>query len=211
MTPIGADAGKGGATTPWYLAGGVSAPQAAYQAKGAASLAASYVNLVTPGTYDAYAGIAPTLGANGWAFDGNAYLNTGIIPNTGYSALVQFINHTNNGWIIGSRNAAGTLVFGVASYVTSPLSLFANGTSINIPTASGAGNYAVTDYGYIDGSVVTASLSNGGAPTQIMIGALNNNGSPAAKFIGSIVAVVIYSVNLDASQIAAIAAAMAAL
>ncbi len=48
----------GVAEIPWWLAGGIPAENciAAYQPKGAASYAASKVNLANPGTYDAYEG-----------------------------------------------------------------------------------------------------------------------------------------------------------
>lgn len=48
------------AALPWYRAGGVPAPVAVYQPKGAADLAESYVNFVNPGTYNAVPGTAPT-------------------------------------------------------------------------------------------------------------------------------------------------------
>ena len=44
---------------------------AAYQPKGAASLAASYVNLQQPGTYDAAPGVAPTWAAGGGMLSAN--------------------------------------------------------------------------------------------------------------------------------------------
>lgn len=63
----------------WQVAGQTCA--AAYQPIGAASLAASYVNLANPGTYNAAPGVAPTLAAGGWSFDGlTQYLTTGIVP-----------------------------------------------------------------------------------------------------------------------------------
>ena len=74
------DRGAAAAAVPWYLAGGAPAPIAAYQPKGAASLAASYVNLANPGTYDAAPGVAPThASATGWTFNGNTqYLTTNV-------------------------------------------------------------------------------------------------------------------------------------
>ena len=64
---------------------------AAYQPKGAADLAASYVNLITPGTYNAAPGTAPTFdAATGWTFNGSTqYLTTGVVPASGYSMLVR--------------------------------------------------------------------------------------------------------------------------
>lgn len=76
--------GQGGGLPSWITAGGISLSNvvAAYQPKGAASLAASYTNLVNPGTYDATPGVAPTWDTvNGWKFNGTTqYLDTGIVP-----------------------------------------------------------------------------------------------------------------------------------
>ena len=78
------------AAVDWWLSGGISAANAilAYQAKGAASYAASLVNLANPGTYDAYAGSAPTWAAGtGWVFNGSTqYL---YAHSSGFSDLVS--------------------------------------------------------------------------------------------------------------------------
>jgi len=63
------------AAIPWYLSGGIVAANCvvAYDAKNAASQAASYINLNNPGTNDAVVGSAPTWAAgSGWTFDGIA-------------------------------------------------------------------------------------------------------------------------------------------
>jgi hypothetical protein len=60
---------------------GLSNVVAVYQPIGAASLAASYVNLVNPGVNDAAPGVAPTHDpATGWAFNGAQWLTTGVYP-----------------------------------------------------------------------------------------------------------------------------------
>jgi hypothetical protein len=74
--------GDAGEASAWYLAGGVDPANciAAYQAKGAASYAASKVNLANPGTWDLSEIIAPTWNAlTGWTFDGaTTLLDTGL-------------------------------------------------------------------------------------------------------------------------------------
>src|SRR5574338_141498 len=62
ITQLGA--GAQAATAPWWLSGGVSPPDvvAAYQPKGAANLAESYINLANPGTYNASPAVSP-----GWS------------------------------------------------------------------------------------------------------------------------------------------------
>lgn len=78
----------GEAEVPWYLAAGT--PIAAYLARGAASLVASYVNLVTPGTYDLTVdgGTTPIWdNINGWKCNAT-FLKTGIVPNGSYSMMI---------------------------------------------------------------------------------------------------------------------------
>lgn len=84
---------RGAAVSNWWLSGGISAGDciAAYQAKGAASQAASYVNLANPGTYNATPSVIPGWSsADGWQSPGA--LNTGYRPNTGntFSVLARF-------------------------------------------------------------------------------------------------------------------------
>lgn len=65
----------------WWTAGGVdpSSVISAYQAKGAASYAASKLNLANPGTHDLTDVSAPTWNAtDGWVFSGAEALNTGL-------------------------------------------------------------------------------------------------------------------------------------
>lgn len=53
MGAVGSRAARAGAVAPWYKPDGVNtSPLAAWRWKGAASYAASKINLVTPGTYD---------------------------------------------------------------------------------------------------------------------------------------------------------------
>ena len=104
--------GQAAAVVPWYLSGGILAANciAAYQPKGAASLAASYVNLANPGTYDAAPVVAPTWDAvNGWVGDGTQYLNTGVVPAANYSMFVRFSGAPQNVYkaLCGSYGGAG--------------------------------------------------------------------------------------------------------
>lgn len=86
-------------TNAWYAAGGsLAICIAAWRPKGAATYAASKVNLANPGTYDAVDGAAyPTWDAiNGWKADRtqSQYLATGITPvnNQTWSGFVRFTN-----------------------------------------------------------------------------------------------------------------------
>ena len=73
----------------WNLSGAINSNDVvlAYQPKGAASLAESYINLVRPGTLDAAVGVAPTLDALGWVSAGSARLMTGYVP-TGTTSMI---------------------------------------------------------------------------------------------------------------------------
>lgn len=79
----------------WWLAGGVDPGDciAAYQPKGAASYAASKVNLANPGTYNVTPGSDPSWSAaNGWEFSGTQWLDTGITPagDQSWTCIVRF-------------------------------------------------------------------------------------------------------------------------
>lgn len=84
----------------WYLAGGVAAVncKGAYQPIGAASLAASKVNRINPGTNDAGGGTDPTHDpALGWIFNGSSqYLKTGIVPENDqtWSMIIKYSEYT---------------------------------------------------------------------------------------------------------------------
>lgn len=78
----------------WDLDGAITSCVAAWAAKGAASQAASYVNLVLPGTYDLTAGaVAPTWDTTtGWYFTGGTTnpLATGVaVGSTRKSLLIR--------------------------------------------------------------------------------------------------------------------------
>ena len=75
----------------WYLAGGIATCVAAYAAKNAASLAASYINLPNPGTYNAAPGTAPDWDAVlGWKCPTSRILTTGIIPASNWSLFAKY-------------------------------------------------------------------------------------------------------------------------
>ena len=209
----------GGAAVPWYLSGGILAANcvAAYQPKGAASLAASYVNLANPGTYDAALGVAPTWAAGtGWTFNGSTqWLDTGIVPAGGYSMLVQFANAVGAGNHGHGVYAAAGQRFYVRPRSGGVSRIYGYGdTGQVIAGAPAAGNMAIAGpQGYLNG------VADGGAPgawvatvLSIAIGAENGIGLPIGNwFQGDVIAAAVYNSTLTAPQVAAVAAAMAAL
>lgn len=197
----------------WWLSGGISAGDcvAAYQAKGAASLAASYSNLNNPGTNDATLGVAPSWAAGtGWTFNGTSQYLVSSIPNANETLLVQFtapgdcivagMYETTSRWLQLFPSFSG------AAY-------YRNGGAVSGSTYT-SGNIAVTSAkGYKDGTSVGALTGSwsGTATSTLYLGASNNSGTP--YFVGActLVAVARYSRTLTDSEVAAVAAAMAAL
>ena len=209
LSPLGVSAGA----AKWYMAGGVT-PLAAYQPKGAASLAASYVNLSNPGTYDLTLGSAPTFAtATGWTFNGSSqYLKTGIVPTSeNYTLIVRCANQTGAGkGLAGSLNSGLTAMLGLFAR-NNPKYFIANKAATdNNPIA--AGTLAVTkNGGYLNGSLEVAITGAvwGGTALELFVGATNYTSIFYGQ--GDILAAAVYAATLDATQIAAVSAAMAAL
>lgn len=206
--------GRGGAAAAWYLSGGVSAANcvAAYQPIRAVSLAASYVNLANPGTFDAAPGTAPAFDtATGWTFDAasSQYLTTGITPASGYSMIVRFSDISNANSIIGqftnnarffiSPNQSGIVVYGSGQFVTT-----SPGITSGVLAIAGQQGYR---NGTADGASIGTWTTT--ASYAIILGARNL--VPINYGAGKIQAAAIYNTTLTAPQVAAISAAMAAL
>jgi hypothetical protein len=205
------------AAIPWYLSGGIAAAscKAAYQAKGAASLAASYINLKSPGTYNCTPGVAPTWNtADGWVADGTKYLDTGISsPHNGWSMLVRFSNSVtagSNQAVCGDINSSGK--YFILEPRTSGIFYFygdnyKSSTPITYGVIGICGNV-----GYKNGNIDVTSIGTYlGTGTNVNIYILAYNSSPgvaSSHFIGNVQAVSIYSVTLTAPQVSAVTNAM---
>jgi hypothetical protein len=211
----------------WWLTGGIPAANciAAYQPTGAASYAASKVNLANPGTYDAYKGdtYEPTWDAtNGWDFSDYVERNglaTGIYPTSGnkYTYIIKFTNGRvdNYGIAIGSRTGSNSIrIFQSMNVDDHAFYINATGYSTGARVVNGVLANA-SGKGYLDGSYETgseAALSNN--LCMIAIGAQNYQASGTAgftcynSFMGQVQAVAIYDTALTASQISALTTAM---
>lgn len=201
---------SGAAAVAWYLAGGAPMPIACYQPKGAASLAASYINLANPGTYNAAPGVAPTFDpATGWAFNGaTQYLTTGVVPTASTTVLVRFSGATADGvyTLIGSRTAN----YGMRNRVSNSRQYFLATTATGTGAGVDAGVMAIVgNQGYYNGAADGGTMTTGTYSFPLFIAALNNLGGPAQWWGGNIQAVAIYAATLSAAQVAAIAAAVA--
>jgi hypothetical protein len=197
----------------WYA--GLTDLVAVYQPKGAASLAASYVNLVNPGTYNAAPGTAPTFAeATGWTFAAAStqYLTTGIVPASGWSMLVRFSGVSNNGALAGAWTSGGNTYFYLLPNNTSDSKhYYGGGTFLGVPGLHTVGVMAIAGVtGYLNGvSDATMTAWSGTATRQITIGAFNAGASPSFFLSGNIQAIAICSSVQSAGQIAAASAAVA--
>ena len=202
----------------WYA--GLTDLVAVYQPKGAASLAASYVNLVNPGTYDAAPGTAPTFAtATGWTFAAasSQYLATGITPAGGYTMIVRFSGVTNgvdNQYLIGSRNNTGNRRCYLLLNTSSNRVVYGAGGAVSVAPELLTGVLAVSgQQGYRNGSADGATITAWDSPNSaniLAIGALQTAGL-SGYLSGSIQAIAICSSAQSAGQIAAASAALALL
>lgn len=206
-----------GLASKWWLAGGVAAGDcvAAYQAKGAASYAASKVNLANPGTYDAADGAAyPTwYAATGWTFDGTKWLTTEVIPQSTNSMIVSMAG-SNSSYVCGcsiSNTHRFSFLLGSPSYW-----LYGTGAAATVssPAVTGGVLALAGVKAYRDGDYLSSSGSLwGNLSIGCAIGAARTTGGAvlSAKLTGIITAFAFYSATLTATQVAAITAAMQAL
>jgi hypothetical protein len=210
----------GAAAIPWYLSGGIAAANciAAYQPKGAASLAASYDNLAAPGngladgTYDAAPGVAPTwTESTGWAFNGSTqYLTTGITPTSTWSVLVQLSNVISGDyWPFGSIPAS-LLGWGIVpQYMTENRYFNGNMTQPSHPSRTSGVWGMAGRQGYFNGIADGGLTAGTGEPNAIWLG--DTSGDYRRRYPGNMQAFAIYNTTLNSDQVAAVATAMAAL
>lgn len=201
---------------PWYLSGGVVAANciAAYQPKGAASLAASYINLANPGTNNAAPGVAPTWDAtNGFKFADNQYLVGPTVTGTEGTLIIRFSNLIDGNLVMfGGSYGLG------AGWDQRPgfERLYCSYGSIQnthnvLPQASGV--IAVTKSGvYLDGTLVVGS---GWANSANLVGNILWVGDMRQEVYPFnpryIQAYAAYNVQLTVPQIQAVSTAAAAL
>jgi hypothetical protein len=185
---------------------------AVYQPIGAASLAASYVNLANPGTFDAAPGVAPTWSAaTGWICS-NTSLLTGIsgvsVGAGGWSLIVRFSNAASNNSVAGIYTASNNS-FAIFPSLASRVYYTTKVDNFMTPALT-AGVLAIAGpVGYRNGAADLALSGTGSVTGDIIIGARNT--STSEYWSGNIQAVAICSSVQSAAQIATVSAAMAAL
>lgn len=200
----------------WWEAGSAPTPVAVYQPKGAASLAASYVNLANPGTYNAAPGVAPTFdAATGWTFNGSTqYLTTGITPGSAtWSALCRFSGGTTTGYkiVFGTRYTGATSQLFEIFQQGDGVSYYANGGFVSTARVvagvlSLAGKSAYKN-GVADGTISAGELS---AIGDIYIGGTHASTGAMFYFTGNVQAVAVWNTSTNhATWMPAVSAAVA--
>lgn len=209
---------SGAAAESWWLAGGISAANcvAAYQAKGAASYAASLVNLAQPGTYNLTTAAAPDWAvATGWSFTARTqYLDTGIDPDSAnWSVLCKFSDcpGAGNYYVFGRYLGNTRTHFSFTpNYYAMHYYMYAAGLAVNTTITNGVvgwrGAYAYRD-GLSDGTITQNYLDTS---VTVCIGNLNHSGK-TYSFMGKIQSFSIYNVVITEAQLISVTAAMNAL
>lgn len=211
------ESGVAVATSNWWEVPGKTCV-AAYQPKGAASYAASKVNLANPGTYDCTApGAGPSFDtAVGWTFGG--WLLNGLTPivDQTWSAFCAYTNALLSGGpqsLFGAQTATPPWSgFGARSYsVIGRRVLNGSYHDGGTPAAAGVLGFAGSD-GYFNGADYCNIGAQTGLVTPMAIGArLISSGVIDEPYRGNIVALAIYSAVLTSTEVAALSIRMAAL
>lgn len=197
----------------WDLDGTLTSCVAAYQAKGAVSQAASYVNLANAGTYDLTAGGSPTWDSGGWKFGAGNYLNTGIIPSDiTWSYIAKFSNKP-------TPSSEGGTLFGAGSSSTNFMKIMIGYTdkrgfhgdaskSKNVSTPTYCPAYGIMCLAdrkiYLNANSATIADGGGIASTPVWIGAKSGAYGSAENLNANIYieCAAIYNTALTSTQIA---------
>lgn len=199
------------ASAGWWIVAGKTCI-AAYQPKGAASYAASLVNLANPGTYDAAAGVTPGWNAaTGWDFSSDKWLDTFIVPTATMSVLARFTDGgTTSCTMFGQSNSATARLHFYSHYGDGNCYYRHGGSGIS--TGYDSGVMGITEaYGYKNGApdIAITGAWSGTATLAMVLGGYR--GAPNVGWPGKIQAWVAYAETLTDAQIATLSTAMAAL
>lgn len=177
---------------------------AAYQAKGAATVESSYINLANPGVNDAVPTVAPTWDVSGWTFDGaTQYLSTGIVPATGWSMVARFSNASGlQAFIVGSSTGNAERFFLLPR--NGPNRTYGYSGVVNIGSGeltTGVMGIAANNC-YLNGVLDAVTTGTVITTAAITIGGRNSSGTVTGFAAAKIQDVVIYSTTLTAHDMA---------
>ena len=206
--------GGAAVAVPWYLSGGVSASDCvgAYKAKGAASLAASKVNLANPGTYDLSSTADPTFDTTtGWYFIAGKHLQTGITPTSTYSFVGRLNGVEVSAWrsICGLWSEAGK--YNIA-WNGSNWYINIGNSEVNSTSTATSGVFAIVNrYLYVDAVKKTSQAGAGANSLTFSMGAPTAGAGYGNNCVEYCLAFALYSSVLTEEQLSAITTAMNAL
>jgi hypothetical protein len=216
-----------GSVPPWYLGGGVALSNClgAWLAKGAASYAASKVNLLGDPAYDLVdtAHVPDWAAPDGWDCDGVAeYLDTALVLTATCTLAVYVRDCTVGGTVLGcGKSGDAWAIQAFASYLAGDGWAYCESPEGWVNEVLPAGTItsgvfiATRQAGYRDGAAISETsgvLVDGGATLpSLLIGAYNNDGTPEQFFDGKIAAVAAYGIVFTPQQAKDLAIVMAAL
>lgn len=202
--------GGAAAEVPWYASGGAPGCIAAYQAVGAASLAASYVNLVTPGTGDLTEVAAPTwTSARGWIAAGGQTLESPVELPLGGSVVMRMVCSTTTfrGYNLGTSVASRVVYMASADWGGK---LYNNQNAVSVAGRQATGTMAICGQKcYSDGSLVGECANPRLVVSIIALLCKKTATGYDAYYTGDLMAVAMYSGDVSAYMPAIHAAMMA--
>jgi N-acetylneuraminic acid mutarotase len=206
------ESGTAGLPAPtWHLSGGILTSEvvAAYQPLGAPSQAASYANVNSPGTYDAFPEIEPAWStAGGWAFNGSTHrLATSIIPpaNQTWSMFIEFAGVVGTGGALAGATS-GTKYFLLQPNRSDGKVGYFNQDLLLVAPALTSGDIAIAgNKAYRNGVAETGTMGTGTTSLPYLyIGTLHSDTGFVIYINASIKRMAIYNVVLSAAQVAAL-------
>lgn len=202
-------------STPWYLSGGIPAARclAAYQPFGAASFAASKINLANPGTYNAVSAGGSTRdpswsAARGWFASvdtGDPFvLASALAAASGQSLIASFRNVDITGAHVAAVGIENSLI--VKAVLSGTLRIAYGGTQVSYGAGKANTILAIcAGKPYIDGvlqaAIVPAAFSGNICPF----------GQPGRLGIFDVRFAAVYNTEITQAQVTALIAAMNAL
>ena len=192
----------------------------AYQPMGAASFAASLLDLSGNGNNAGDPGGANTpdwTALTGWDFDATVpeYLTTAFVPqiDQSQSMIIRFSGVANNGYLAGMQDAVGTRGFYLLPNAPGPFREYRNGNRTQVAGFALIGNVCIAgNQGYYNGAADGAPMAGWGAvPVNSVWIGCRNFGMVDTPITGFIQAMAIYDCTLTAPQVLAVYTAMAAL
>jgi len=211
------------AARPWYLSGGVAAANcvAAYQPQGAASFAASLLDLTGNGNHAVDPGGAATPAwdaVNGWKGASGDYLTTGLIPASdhSWSVIVCFSGAAPGAYVLGGDTTIG----GRMGILLRPDNaagqvMYVHGTTLTplyaAPALSG-GILAIAGTTCYRNGVAETGAPAPGTTAMVAVNALGRKlDGTDYGYVVNVQAEAWYNTTLSAPQVVAVSAAMAAI